>query len=314
MNTKRKIVLAILTVFCMLFAVTGLVGCGGSSLESPTNIKYDGSHITWDAVNGATGYVIQINDGNANPWGSTTFSYNAQGTEIVVKIKAVNKGKRKTVESEEAVMNFIPLETIDDLKVDANGVVSWTEVAGCSYAVMDNGTELPAILTTNKIETHEVGEHVYKVRPVMPGESMYYSYWSDSITINQLGVVDSNSINYDGTYIYFDTIGAAKYNIYINDILHNETEEVKNGKYTYNANNANFKVRIQAIGDHVTSFDGAKSDEKTFKFLQQVTDLKVSDGGIIWEGVAEATGYEVKIKKGLKFRLNAFRLIICKLL
>ena len=299
MNAKRKIVLTILTVFCMIFAVSGLAACSGGSLDAPTNIRYDGSHITWDKVDGATGYIVQINEGNANSWGSTTFSYNAQGAEIVVKVKAVNKGKRKTVESEEAVMNFMPLETIDDVTVSATGVVSWSEVSGCVYEVMDNGTVSPATIATNKIETHTVGEHVYKVRPVMPGDYSYYSYWSDSVTVKQLDKVDVDTISYDGTYIYYDTIGAAEYKIFINDQLHNEGEKVTGGKYTYNANEGNFKVRIQAIGDHVTSFDGAKSDEKSFKFLQQVKDVKVVNGGITWEGVADADGYDVKIKKGL---------------
>ena len=37
-------------------------------------------------------------------------------------------------------MNFMPLETIDDVTVSATGVVSWSEVSGCVYEVMDNGT------------------------------------------------------------------------------------------------------------------------------------------------------------------------------
>ncbi len=299
MNAKRKIVLMILTVFCMIFGTVGLVGCGGGSLEAPTNIKYDGSHITWDKVEGATGYVVQINEGNANNWSTNTFSYDAQGAEIVVKVKAVAKTKRKTIESEEAVMNFMPLPTITDVTVSSTGVVSWTAQTGCVYAVMDNGTELPATISTNKIETHAVGEHSYKVRPVKPGDNAYYSYWSDAVSVKQLGKVDSASITYDGSYIYFDTIGAEEYNIYINDQLDSEDVEVKNGKYLYDAREGNFKVRIQAIGDHVTSFDGAKSDEKTFKFLQQVKNIQVVNGGLTWEEIADANGYEVKVKKGL---------------
>ena len=288
----------ILTAFCMIFGLTGLVGCGGGSLEAPTNIKYDGSRITWDKVEGATGYVIQINEGNANNWGSESFPYDAQGTEIVVTVKAVKKGNKKTIESEEAVMNFMPLPTITDLTVSQTGVVSWTAQQGCVYEVMDNNTVSPATIATNKIETHAVGEHLYKVRPVMPGDNAYYSYWSEAIAVTQLAQVDSASITYDGSYIYFDTVGAAKYNIYINGILHNETEEVKNGKYLYDAREGNFKVQVQAIGDHLTSFDGAKSDEKTFKFLQQVTGIKAKNGGITWNKNDDADGYEIKIKKG----------------
>lgn len=299
MNAKRKIVLVILTAFCMIFGVMGLTGCDDGTIEAPTNIRYDGSKITWDKVEGATGYVVQINGGNANNWGSNSFTYDAQGSEIVVKVKAVSKGERKTIESEEAVMNFMPLPTITDLKVSETGVVSWTAQSGCVYSVMDNDVELNTTLATNKIETHAVGEHSYKVRPVIPNENAYYSYWSDSISVNQLGVVDGESITYDGSYIYFDTIGANKYDIYINDQLNNENVEVKNGKYLYDAREGNFKVRIQAIGDHLTSFDGAKSDEKTFKFLQQVKDIKVVNGGITWEEIGDANGYEVKIKKGL---------------
>lgn len=298
MNAKRKIVLMILTVFCMIFGTVGLVGCGGGSLEAPTNIKYDGSHITWDKVEGATGYFVQINEGNSNNSSTNTFSYDAQGTEIVVKVKAVAKTKRKTIESEETVMNFMPLPTITDVTVSSTGVVSWTAQTGCVYAVKDNGTELPATINTNKIEKHAVGEHSYEIRPVKPGDNAYYSYWSESVSVNQLAKVDSASIKYDGSYITFDTVGADKYNIYINDQLHNEDVEVKNGQYLYDEREGNFKVRIQAIGDHVTSFDGAKSDEMTFKFLQQVKNIQVVNGGLTWEEIADADGYEIKIKIG----------------
>ncbi len=297
MNAKRKIVLMILAVFSMIFAVSGLTACGGITLETPTNIKYDGEYITWDAVEDATGYVVQVGESGAElTYLSPMAPYGANGQEFTVKVKATAGTGKKKVESEPISMTFRPLPTIEDIVVSETGVVSWTANGSCQYLIKDNGVVLPNSIGIAKIETHSVGEHRYQVRPVMPNDNSYYSYWSEAVDVNQLGKVSAESILYSEEYIMFEPIsGAEKYKIFIDG---KEEAEITTKKYLYNADNQDFQVAIQAIGNHTDSFDGAKSEVKKFKFLPMVTGLKVEGGALSWDEVLGATGYEVKVKKG----------------
>ncbi len=297
MNAKRKIVLMILTVFTTIFAVTGLTACGGISLEAPTNIKYDGEYITWDAVENATGYTVQIGEGTQLSYASPTAAYGANGEEFTVTIKATANTGKKKVESEPISMTFRPLETIDDITVSETGVVSWSPIGSCHYLIKDNGTVLPNSIGVAKIETHTVGEHQYKIRPIMPNDNSYYSYWSDSVDVTQLAQVSADDILYKDGYIWFEPVnGAHHYKIFVDGTL--EADNVTTKKYLYNADEEDFNVVIQAIGNHEDTFDGAKSEVKKFKFLPMVTGLKVEGGALSWTEVIGATGYEVKVKKG----------------
>lgn len=302
MNTKRKLVLMLLTVFTMVFGVFGLTACGGSiSLTSPSNISYDGALITWDAVEKATGYVIQINENGAEiKTESPSFPFKANDSEFSVKLKAIATGK-KTVESEQVVMNFRPLPKVTDVTVSEEGVVSWSPVGdgSCSYVIRDNGVELPSYNTTCEISNFEVGTHKIEVRPVVVGDKSYYSSWTKAVTVIQLGKVDIEDIYYDGTFLTYEPVkNAESYNIYIDGIL------IEGGfvgkKYPFDANDTSFSVEIKTIGDHKTSFDGEISETKQFKFLPMVTGVKIEDGKLVWNEIPNADGYEVKINGSVK--------------
>lgn len=86
---KRKISLAVTLALVMLLGVLSLAACGESlQLANPENVKYDGSTITWKAVENADKYTVCIDDGEEKTVTNPKFSYNAGGKEFSVTITA----------------------------------------------------------------------------------------------------------------------------------------------------------------------------------------------------------------------------------
>ena len=304
----------VLTIFTMIFAVCGLTACGkdkgsSGSVGTPTNIKYDASLnlITWDKAENATHYLVQVNGGAEINCAKESQAYNANKTTFTVSVKAVADGK-KTVESEVVTKTFTYIPSVTDLSVAANGDVSWTPVAGGTYqyAVRDNGVVEPAYNASCTISGYSVGKHKYEVMPVVPNDDSYYSSWSNSITVTQLGKVDSSKVYYDGTYITFAAVPemATKYKLTVVGATTVE-RTVSSLKCEYDAQDTNFSVTIQAIGDGDTSFDGEVSDVKQFKFLQPVENVEIVDGLLSWDEVPNADGYEIKINNGMPIAVTS---------
>ena len=60
---KKKILRLIPMVVIMLCALVVLSACSGKvNLDDPENITYNGTTISWDSVENASGYTISIND------------------------------------------------------------------------------------------------------------------------------------------------------------------------------------------------------------------------------------------------------------
>ena len=64
MNRKKRRNRIITLMILLALAITGFVACGGESgqieLQTPTNIRMDGTLLTWDKVENADGYMVAI--------------------------------------------------------------------------------------------------------------------------------------------------------------------------------------------------------------------------------------------------------------
>ena len=103
----KKLLMAVLALISIVTASFAVACGGGLELSAPTNVKYDGSVITWDKVDGADLYKLTIGE---REYAVTTnrYSYNANGKEFTVSIKASSKAE-KVDSQESAIQTFIPL-------------------------------------------------------------------------------------------------------------------------------------------------------------------------------------------------------------
>ena len=73
---KRKFLLVLCTLVMVIAGAIGLAACSKVQeilLKAPENIAYDGTYITWDKVENAEHYMVQI--GNAEPARSNSTTY-----------------------------------------------------------------------------------------------------------------------------------------------------------------------------------------------------------------------------------------------
>lgn len=284
---KRKTVLVVLSLVLCLCVALFLSACHDDEVESlyrPVNIQYDGSRITWDRVTLAEHYTVSINGGEAKRVNTNMFTYDAEGGDFDVTVNSVIKGK-----SFGADMHFTALDKITTINVSDSGELSWTPVVGATaYRVSVNG-EIQVNDVTEARFTPKTGSNLIKIKPVVTGDNSYYSAWSDEkqVNINEA----PSAINYDGEFITWRG-NSAKYIVSVNGIA--QESPVTGTKLAYDFAGKQMIISVKALGDHLTTFDSAAT-EKTYYFLENISNMAVEDGILKWDPVEGAEGYQIRI-------------------
>ena len=279
--------------FLMFALSVVMVGCGGLRLEAPTNVRYDGSTITWNKVEGADLYTVTIGEKEYTV-SANRYAYNANGNEFTVTIKGSSK-LSKVVSAEETIQTFIPLSKIETVNVDADGNLSWSAVDNATaYEIkIDNGQAFENIETT--YADMPEGQHTVQVRPIVSGDPSYYSSWSTAKTMTKLAQVSKDDITYsnvDRSLSWKVITGAQYYQVKINGVV--VEEQYTGTSYHHEADNTDFEVSIKAIGNGVSTFNGKESEVKGFVFLDTVSNVFVEDGTLKWTAVPGADAYKIK--------------------
>lgn len=143
------------------------------SLLCPANVQLDGAVLTWDAVAGATGYVVMV-DGKALPT-ITSNSYTlknedltAGATSCAIQVQAIGaSADANSLFSDAITVNF---GAMSDNVTYANGLVSWEPVLGAKgYEVQMNNGEIVSVAasaSSQEIKFKNAGYFIIKVRCV----------------------------------------------------------------------------------------------------------------------------------------------------
>ena len=82
----------LLFAFLMLFAMIGLFGCNNEPVDidmtdfvtAPTNLAISGTTLTWDAVEGAKGYIIYVNGEEKTTVKTNSYSFGSLEGDVLV--------------------------------------------------------------------------------------------------------------------------------------------------------------------------------------------------------------------------------------
>ncbi len=299
MLKRLKKTFILLLSLCMVLGLSVfLAACGEDETANQvppaavdaTTIKYDGSTFTWDAVDGAKSYKLDIN-GNSYTESATKHPYsctNFKADAYSITITCVNDWGQSDAISK----TFSQLPTMDEKAIlfSEEGVMSWEAVEMANmYIVNVNGTD------------HEVGNlefsdfeygktNTIKIKPVGPDDT-YFALWSKPLTKSYLGA--PTDIKYDGQFITWKgSVSAKSYTVFVND---NEFQTVTGTSMQYAADRDDFSVSVRANGDGDKSFDSKISENVNYIFLDLVTDMHVREGYVEWTAIEGADAYEVKI-------------------
>lgn len=133
-------------------------------LSTPANIRTSGDSIVWDAVSGATGYVVAIGDKQYTVTENkfTPEDLSAVGSEFTVTVQAVAADTANNSFTASAVVSR-ELTNI----VYADGTLSWNPVIGVSkYGVRVNGGEEMMVEDASRVAVAltQAGQNVLQVR------------------------------------------------------------------------------------------------------------------------------------------------------
>ncbi len=300
---KRKFLLTLL--MGMLIAVVALCfgACdqdigdivGGDktiNLEPVKNAYYDGKTLSWDAVPDAVKYTVSINGGQEYSVSLPRYGYQANGSTFNVSICAKGNGDN-IIDAEPFSMTFNYLGEVKWEETDEDGTLHWSVLAeATSYRVLIDGEESSVV--GNELGDLPVGKHTVQVKPVLDSDPGYYANWTESKTVTILEQVQGSSISYKEGKLSWPAVKSAScYEVTVNgEVL---TSNCTSSSLDYPSPEADFSVSVRAIGNHKDSFDGKVSEEKSFVYLETITEIHVENGIMSWKKVEHAVSYQLRI-------------------
>jgi len=205
------------TAFSNAISVTAIL-----NLTAPTNLRQDGNQVLWDAVPGATGYIVKI-DGVENFTTSTSYTISAT-SPATVQVLATGRSDQLIVSSGFSAPIYIkvPLATPTGIGY-SDGILSWTAVSNAaSYEILINDVT-PFTSATNSVTIGYdfVGSVNAKVRAIATGDLYVNSAWASSnLTINPLILSKPINVRVEDNVLRFDAVNhATGYEIYVDGTL-----------------------------------------------------------------------------------------------
>ena len=185
----KKSFYALLILFLSLF----LAGCNKEiTLESPSNIQYDGSYITWGGVKDADYYLISINSSTAIEVTANSYRYNANRVDFSVTIEAASRSEKVT-KSASVQHDFRYLGKAINLRVQDSTLI-WDSVPNATgYRVKINGQTYT--VPVNEYTNLPNARNSVQVLPLNTTDVSYYGEWSDVYTYTILQSPTNVSFN-----------------------------------------------------------------------------------------------------------------------
>ena len=304
---KLKCLTAVFALLLLAACALTLVACGGGgddtpdALAAPTDFAYNGSILSWGAVEGAEKYSVQIGSGEPFSTGSTGYPFlNTSGEAFTVSVTAICEGMAN---SPTATHTFIPLASVTAFTVTPEGALSWEAVEGATeYQIEVDGGKTETV--TEPLYTGLTGgTHSVRVKPVgtsaEPGTS-YYANWSAAKSITRLASVSTDGITYSAesrVLSWGNVTGATKYHLVVTGGATADVE-LTLPRYEISATD-DFTVTVTAIGDNNLLYSSAPT-QKTFVCLDAVTNLRIEDGMLQWDPVDKALGYRMRVNGSIQ--------------
>lgn len=147
--------------------------------NAPTNIKYDGTTLTW--TGNAAEYEVTINNVSKAVKGNS-YSYNSENRDFTATIVALGN-HTSTYDSKSASEDFRYLATVSDIFVE-NGIVKWNAIEGAEgYKIKIGGVVQKKEITATEFDGLASGKSQDVSLMPYNTNGNYFSSWSAEKTI-----------------------------------------------------------------------------------------------------------------------------------
>lgn len=267
------------------------------------NVKIQGQMLTWDNVDKAQSYIVNI-DGTLVNVDKNEYYFDGYTGSHKVKVMACGNGTNLVSSSYSNEQTIYKLSKPTNLAI-ANGVLTWDQVSNSqSYRIIitngnsdaSNGSYSATTnsITINRSDLKE--SQTIQVQAIGDGNTIADSEFSDSYNTFVLAspIV---SVTKEGI-VWTKIDNASSYTVYLNDYKKNVTgtalnlseEDIPAGSYS---------IKVIANGDLVHYFDSDESQSISAKLLAKPTvSNNETETGVAWKTVVSACGYNVRIDDG----------------
>lgn len=294
-------------------------------LAEASNLKLEGTTLSWDAVAGCTGYDLYMNGEKLTTVAANNYAIPLNrfenginhfyaipiGAKNVKAVADLGAAEKEDYEHN-SELTLYKFEKAGGAAY-MSGTLTWTAVSGATgYQVYVNGAlaaetaELTYAVDPTKMKA---GDNAVYVLPVgacnlVANADPNADFVNHGvITIKKLAPVSGVSLS-SNALTWSAVEGATHYDVLVNGVVVTTTSETS---YTLpqgsDTENSRYEVRATA-GDNVIPSDVA--DGKGFTKLNPPTNVAISQTGILtWAAVAGATKYEIYLGDALLDTVNA---------
>lgn len=277
-----------------------------TKLNTPQNVSHINLTLSWNAVEGASGYevfkdssteVFKTVVGNSVNFNVSVFSDLENHTFSVKAIPSAVTGGTVYSSNKSEIVNVQKLATPSNLKM-YDGVINFNaNTQTKSYSVQIDGTKEYNTGTNNYWTVDELvtsGDHYACVKAV-GDESRFISsdYSSVPLFFNKLSAV--TNVRAENNIIKWDTVDSASG--YVISINNKQIDLGTSKSYflgeLYDAGDYVIKVRCTGL---TTKYVASNfSSDATFKKLSTPDSFKIEEGKVKWVGVEGARSYNLSI-------------------
>ena len=264
-----------------------------TSLSKPSGLTLNGRVLTWNKVQDAEGYVLEINGVTYQVNGETYTLADGVYGRLDVRVKAVCGTVESSYSEKLSIAAEWQLAVPQGLVQDGN-IIRWNEVAGAQgYTVNINGIKYST--TTNSYTYAVTQPTVVKVLACGNADGLLSSEYSAELTLK--AALATPVLRASGTKVQWNEVAnAEKYEVYANGQKIGETESLEYElKYQFVGE---VKVSVKAVTTAQNYVSSALSSELTIILIQQTLTTPQNvrfdgENAIIWDEVDGADGYVV---------------------
>lgn len=294
-----------------------------TKLQTPTNLKYNEAEQTFsfNPVDYAASYSININNrefniGNVNSFELSNYVGEKYNNVLAVKVKAnAPTYSQAYVQSEYSdYIKVFQTSKADDVKI-LNGKLLFNVNADIVYDVYVEDELFAENLNVGEVnfltldntyagsnnKVYVISKPSETIKATLDFDVSCFSSKSEVVTLN---VLDEPEINLLDDMVYWEAIAFAnEYAVYINGIkeavVQTSSYSLKNSPY-YNNLLTGETLQISVLAELPASSSGlGKTNKQNFIELTRLAQpvVSVTDNGISWTAVANASIYAVEVKR-----------------
>ena len=318
----KKIVWLLVLLGVALLAV----GCG-SHLAAPTHLGYAGGVLSWDAVDGAVRYEVEINGRSQAVVEANSYAVSLT-TSAVFRVRALGDVQGKAVSDYSAPYTYTPasadlpsLATPSIVDVNGQGVLSWTTVVGATtYRIWQNNSALCEVqgATAYTLAWDADGTYRYQVQAL--GNASYgdgerskpYSVLVEggSVVPPRLRSVELAFDSMDASLYWRTVPNAVSYTVWQNDVatvVSAQAAYMVQGtpycRYALVVDAAHTDVYVVANADPALYRNSDASNTLSFPLeadpAPENLHCEVQEGGVYlaWTAVTHCLAYQVRVEQ-----------------